>query len=103
MDKIATEKALAILKQALNDKIAQLNYVVIQIEDVTHPTEAEQLEIGGTVDNGTVYNVIIKSGDDSYRIIGLDWGYQNVLVPNIPDSQNSPYIGIPFLLPSEME
>lgn len=103
MDKIATKEALNAVAQALSNKIAQHDCVIIQIEDVTNPTEAEKLSIGGTIDNGTIYNVIIKSGDDSYRIVGLDWENQGVLVPNIPDSQNSPYIGIPFLLPSEME
>lgn len=83
--------------------IAQQDYIYITIGDVKNLTDAEQLEIGRTIDNGTVYDVIIKSGDNSYRIIALDWGNQCVLVPNTTDNQDSPYIALNFMLPSENE
>lgn len=85
--------------------IAQQDYIIITIEDVTNPTEAEQLEIGKLIDNGTVFDAIIETGEAKARILAVDRAIESVLIARTEDyaQQDSPYIAIPFICPSEMD
>ena len=59
MDKIATEKALEILKQALNDKIAQ-HYIDVADPLFTTITDAEKAEIKKHLVAGDLKNCLLR-------------------------------------------
>lgn len=74
MDKIATEKALAILKQALSDKIAQQDYIRIPIEQFSSITSEEKTAIKKHIANWPNI-LLITPYEKEARIIALNPPY----------------------------
>lgn len=73
MDKIATKEALKKVSQALNDKIAQQDYIMIPIADPQNVTAAEKVELKKAVENGTPFNCIIETTvGDKLRVISYN-------------------------------
>lgn len=66
MDKIATKEALSAVAQALNDKIAQQDYIRIPVAGESFETDfsdAEKAEISKYVKAGLAYDIILFAGD----------------------------------------
>lgn len=60
MDKIATKEALSAVAQALNDKIAQQDYIIIPIKDAAHLTEDEIALLKKHIKSNTIWDCLLN-------------------------------------------
>lgn len=63
-------------------QIAQQDYKLIHIEDLSNVSEAEQLEIGKAVNQGIIHDCLIATGDGGQTVkvlaVNMDGAYIKV-------------------------